>query len=390
MILDALFTLILAPVVYTYLGYPLALYLLTHSRKDPTPAPSSELPFVTVITSAYNEESVIVAKIENLLGLDYPRDRLRILIGSDGSTDDTVELAKSALPEESNIEIIDFPERRGKPSVLRDLIARSDSEVISMSDANTLYEPDALQRLTRWFSDEEIGCVCGRLDLVPASPVGRSEQFYWRMETRLKQMENRLGGVLGANGGIYAFRRSAYEPLSEDTITDDFVLPMLIRKRGYRIIFDSDAVALEETAPTVQHEFTRRTRIGAGNLQALWRTRSLLRPRAGWTAFTYWSHKVARWATPIFLLSAFLISLLRIDLRFYQAVAGAGIVLLVTAVVGWLLERRGRQLPTLLAMPYAFIAMNVALLLGAIRFIRGEQFARWSRTPRGAKSIEGC
>ncbi|NIR44999.1 MAG: glycosyltransferase [Gammaproteobacteria bacterium] len=387
MILEALFIVALALVAYPYLVYPLLLYALTRNRDGPAPPPPAvELPPVTVITSVYNEAAVIVDKVKNLLCLKYPTDRVRIVIASDGSQDDTVPLARNASQGHAHVEIIDFETRRGKASVLHDLVTRAQTDIVALSDANTFFEPEALERLTRWFSDPEVGCVCGHMELIPAVEGSRNESMYWTLETRLKQWENRVGAVLGANGGIYAFRRDAYEPIAENTITDDFVLPMLIRKRGYRIVYDSTAVATEETAPTISHEFKRRTRIGAGNLQALSWTRDLLRPSAGWTAFTYWSHKVARWVAPILLVSAFLIALTQMDAPFYRGVAIVGMVLLAVALTGWLLERAGRRVPQGLAAPYAFVALNLALVAGAVQFIRGKQYARWSRTPRGTES----
>jgi cellulose synthase/poly-beta-1,6-N-acetylglucosamine synthase-like glycosyltransferase len=387
MILEALFVAMVALVAYPYLLYPFLLYALTRNRDDPAPPPpASELPSVTVITSVYNEAAVIIDKIENLLRLKYPRNRVKILIASDGSEDDTVQLARAASQGYGNVEIIDFETRRGKASVLRDLVTRARTDIVALSDANTFFEPEVLERLARWFSDPEVGCVCGHMELIPAAKGSRNESVYWTLETKLKQWENRVGAVLGANGGIYAFRRDAYEPISENTITDDFVLPMLIRKRGYRIVYDSTAVATEETAPTISHEFKRRTRIGAGNLQALRWTRDLLRPRAGWTAFAYWSHKVARWVAPIPFGLGFFVALAQIDAPFYRGVVIVGMLLLAVSLTGWGLERAGKRVPQVLAVPYAFVALNLALVVGAVQFIRGKQYARWSRTPRGAES----
>ncbi len=382
MIVETFIVAALVLVAYPYLGYPLVLHLLTRRRGDPRPPACPDLPSVTLVIAAYNEETVIEEKVRNLRELEYPRDHLRILIGSDGSNDATVTLARSTAAGAPHIDVLDFAERRGKPAVLRDLISRAETDVVATSDANTLFATDALQRLTRWFADPGIGAVCGRLLLVHNTPVGRSEQMYWGFETWLKRLENRLGAVLGANGGIYAFRRTAYVPISADTITDDFVLPMLIRERGHRVVFDDSALATEDTAPTIAAEFTRRVRIGAGNLQALWRTRSLLKPAAGWIALAYWSHKVLRWVAPLFVAIALLISLLQLDSALPAIFALAGACVLGLAAVGWRLERSGRPIPKVIAALYSFVAMNLALLIGAIRLIRRTQSATWSRTAR--------
>ena len=377
---------LLAAAAYPYLGYPVILDLLTRRRQDPPPPPPAPLPSVTLVISAYDEEEVIVAKIENLKALLYPRERLRVLIGSDGSGDATVRLARAAIGSAGHIEVVDFEHRRGKPAVLHDLITRARSDVIALSDANTLFAPDAIEQMARWFADPGVGCVCGRLQLVPTNGTGRSELAYWTFETWLKRRENRLGAVLGANGGIYAFRRAAYVPIPRDTITDDFVLPMLIRGEGYRIVFDPSARGTEETAPTIANEFTRRVRIGAGNLQALWQTRRLLSLRFGWTALAYWSHKVLRWTAPALLLSAVLLALARADGWMLAAIGIGGVMLVALASAGWALERSKRRLPPIVAAPYAFVAMNAALVIGAVRLLRGTQSTRWSRTPRASTS----
>lgn len=386
MMVDLFFGLLLALAAYPYVGYPLLLYLLTRRRPDPTPPASAPAPSVSIVIAAYNESQVIGDAIRNLQNTEYPPDRLKILIGSDGSTDDTVEKARAALRPGVSIQIVDFPLRRGKPAVLRDLLQMVDSEIVALSDANTFSEPSAVRRLVRWFADPTVGCVCGRMDLISSQGRGYVERLYWRFETWLKVMENRLGAVLGANGGNYAFRRSVYEFPEEDAMTDDFVLPMLIRMRGYKIVFDHTAIAREETAPAIRHEYTRRTRIGAGNLQALQLTGGLLTTREGWTAFAYWSHKVARWAAPLLLLMAGLLAVSQIGRPLYAGVVATITLVFTLAATGWAVERSGRRPARVVALPYAFVAMNWALLVGSVRFLRGHRDGKWTRTPRSSTS----
>jgi cellulose synthase/poly-beta-1,6-N-acetylglucosamine synthase-like glycosyltransferase len=385
MFIDVMFVTLVALAAYPYVGYPILLYLLTRRHPDPLPPADGTTPSVTIIVSAYNESEVIADKVNNLQEIDYPRERLKVVIGSDGSSDGTVSIARAAVRDEFPIEILDLQPRRGKAAILGELVAQTDSEVVVLSDANTYFEPKAVARLARWFADPSVGCVCGLMDLVPLPGGSQAEQRYWRFETWLKKLENRVGAVLGANGGIYAFRHAAYEPLQEDAITDDFLLPMLIRMRGHRIIFDPTAVAQEETAPTILHEYTRRARIGAGNVQALRLTRSLLGLRAGWTAFAYWSHKVARWAAPLCFTAAMILAFAQLHRPLYAGAAAAAVVAAALAASGWLLERIGWRAGTLVTLPYAFVAMNAALLVGAARFLRGHQDPRWARTPRSAR-----
>lgn len=384
--LDVGFVALLALAAYPYVGYPLLLYLFTRREDPPSPGPGP-LPTVTVIVSAYEEEDVIGDRIRNLAELNYPQHRIEVLIGSDGSADRTARRARRAAREtDLRVVVVDFPERRGKTAVLRDLIDRAAGEIVVLSDANTSFEPEAARRLVRWFRDPEVGCVCGRLALVPDASGGWTEHLYWRWETELKRLENRLGAVLGANGAVYAFRKDVYEPPEEDVITDDFVIPMLIRARGYRIVFDETAVAREETAPSIRDEFTRRARIGAGNLQALRLTYGLLTPSAGWTAFAYLSHKVIRWLAPLLAVPLLLVAVLQIHEPFYRWIVGAAAVLLVAALGGWWMERRGRSLPAWLAVPYQFLVMNAGLLVGGINYLRGRRRGTWERTPRESGS----
>lgn len=385
--LDALFIVALVVAAYPYAVYPGILYIFARWRRDPSPRASSNgQPTVTVVLAAHNEAAVIWDRIRNLQGGGYPADRLDVLVGSDGSTDETITLACAAAEwGPVPVQVVAFPVRRGKAAVVHDLIMRARGEVVVMSDANTEFAPDAIAQLARWFGDDRVGCVVGQLDVLAGRNGGEPERRYWRFETLLKRWENRLGAVLGANGGIYAFRRAAYMPLRPGVITDDFVLPLLIRLQGYRLVFDREAGAREHAAPTVRHEFHRRTRIAAGNMQALSLTRALLHPRAGWTAFAYWSHKVLRWLSPFFWTIAAVCAVAQLQRPLYAAIVTGLIGLLGISAVGWLLERMGRPVRGVVGAAYAAVALNVALAAGALRFLGGHGDGRWERTPRGGR-----
>ena len=214
-----------------------------------------------VLIAAHNEESVIRSRIENLLALDYPKDKLELVIASDASRDATVTIVREY--EDRAVRLVEFVERTGKAAVLNAAIPRLSGEIAVLSDANTIMEPGAVRNLARWFRDAQIGVVCGKLVLTDPTTGRNVDSSYWRYETSLKRYEGQIGGLLGANGGIYAIRRALFQGIPPDTIVDDFVTPLLARVRtGCAIVYDEAAIAYEETPPEIGAEFRRRARIG--------------------------------------------------------------------------------------------------------------------------------
>ena len=264
----------------------------------------NKLPNVTVIIAAYNEDSCIRARVENLLSLDYPQDKLTIRIGSDGSSDNTPQILESINAENFHAHI--FEKNRGKMSVLNDLVASATDEILVMSDANTHFNPDAINVLVKHFQNESIGVVCGELNLVDAESGINQDGIYWRYEQVLKFHEAQLGALLGANGAIYAIRKSLYIPLPANTIVDDFQIVMNVSKQKFKTIYDPSAIAIEEVAPNLAEEEGRRVRIGLGNYQAFFKMRWALNPLLGWRFVAYLSHKVCRWFVPHFMIIAFI------------------------------------------------------------------------------------
>jgi cellulose synthase/poly-beta-1,6-N-acetylglucosamine synthase-like glycosyltransferase len=398
--IEILFWLALGLVAYSYAGYPLLLVLWDGAReavgslrfmgggpdRRARPPGSEEWPRITLAFSAFDEEACIRQKIENCLALDYPPDRLEILVGCDGCADGTARIAREVGGE--RVRVHELTPRSGKASVLTRLVPGARGDVVVLTDANVILDAGALRALARRFRDPSVGAVVGRLRLLDASGSEQEEGLYWKYETFLKYHEGKHGCVLGANGGIYAVRRLLFSPLSADTITDDFVIPVRISVRGWRVLFAPDAVAWEEAAADSDEEFIRRARIGAGNWQALARAPGLLDPRTGFLCFAFVSHKLLRWAAPFllglaFAANAFLAgaegawgyrALLLAHLAFYGlAVAGRA------GVAG-----RARRAA---ALAHHFVAMNAALAVGLWRFVRGTQAATWQRTARtGARA----
>ena len=376
---------------YTYAGYPIALILaasfkqvtsdLRYGLGRRTRRAGRDLvapPRVSIVFAAHNEAAVIAQKLRNCARLDYPVEALEILIGCDGCTDATAALARSAAMP--NVSVYEFSERSGKPGVLNKLLPRARGEIVVFCDANTEFEPDAIRRLVRHFRDPQIGCVCGELRLRSrGTPNG--EQLYWRFETLLKFLESRLDMLVGANGGLFAIRRSLFVPVPADGIVEDFLIAMNVRAAGYRVVYDPEAIGWEEVAPNARQEFRRHVRIGAGNFHALRYTWRLLNPMAGAVALAFWSHKVCRWLGPLIMVTAQISAAALVSEPLYAAaaVAGAGLVLL--ALVGHRLNLRALSwAPASIA--YHFLAMNLALLLGLLAFVRGTQSVVWTPTAR--------
>src|SRR5262245_28134456 len=296
----------LGVVAYAYFGYPVLILLASRlfgREPDRPEVPDKDLPTISLLIAAYNEEAEIGRRIENALETDYPADKYEIVVASDGSSDRTNEIVRGY--ERFGVRLLAFPVRRGKATVLNDAIPQPLGAGVRLADANTFTHATAAQRLAGWFRDPKVGVVCGRLVLTDPATGKNVDSLYWKYETFLKKCEGRLGALLGANGAIYAIRKTLFQGIPGNTIVDDFVIPLLARERsGCRIVYDKEAVAVEETPARLKSEFHRRTRIGAGGFQSIGMLFRLLSPRNGWTSFTFASHKILRWLCPFALLAA--------------------------------------------------------------------------------------
>jgi cellulose synthase/poly-beta-1,6-N-acetylglucosamine synthase-like glycosyltransferase len=382
--------------LYTYGVYPCVLLILgsvrqlasdlrfgLSRRSRRVPREGDYIPRVSVVFAAHNEEAVIAQKMLNCAGLEYQPDSLEILVGCDGCTDATAAVARQTAP--LNAEIHEFTDRCGKPAVLNKLLPLTRGEIVVFCDANTEFDLDAIGTLVRHFRRPEIGCVCGELRLRSRDGRATGEQLYWRYETLLKFLESRLNMLVGANGALFAIRRSLFVKIPPDGIVEDLLIAVNVHAAGYRSIYDPEAIAWEETAPSPQQEFRRRVRIGAGNFQALRHTWRLLDPTAGAVSLAFWSHKVCRWLVPLALGTALIsAACLAADPVYGAAVALSGL-LLGLALVGRRLALQARYWAPA-SVPYDFLSMNFALLLGLVSFLRGTQTIVWTPTARSVAS----
>jgi len=382
-----LFWLALILITYTYLLYPVALLVLTAFRKPflPRRRPAAtygvEIYGVSIIVSAYNEEAVIEEKIKNCLDLDYPNEKLEIIIASDGSDDRTNEIVRGF--SDKGVVLADYKARRGKAEALNQTIPMAKNEIIVLSDANTAFRKDALKMLVRNFGDDMAGCVCGEMIFKSKreNKTGELEGFYWKYEVFLKRLEGRKGSLLGANGGIYAIRKKLFERIPSDTIIDDFVIPMKILEKGYRVVYEPEAIAYEETAKSIIQEMARRVRIGAGDFQSLVLTRKLLNPLRGFSAYAFWSHKVLRWFAPFLLLGALFFNAFIVGEKLYLMIFMLQIGFYGLAFIGRLFSTSNIHIKTL-GFFYYFVSMNIALMVGFFKFVSGSQSVMWKRTER--------
>jgi len=389
---EVIFWVCLGAVTYNYAGYPLILFImsvlsqaksdflyLVHRGRRRCPPATGYVPQVAVLMSAYNEEAVIRAKVNNTLELDYPPGQLEFLIGLDAPTDSTAEVLSHI--QSSRLQVLQSDCRRGKLAVLIALAQKTSAEILVFTDANTMLERNCVRNLARHFADLEVGAVTGEETrmVTPGTDPG-AESLYWRYESALKFLESRLNCPLGGNGAVLAVRRSLFRP-GKQSIVEDFQIPLEIRFRGHRVLYDPEAVAFEEIAPTFSAQFARRVRIGAGNYQTLFDNPAYLNPFKGLAAFSYFSHRVLRWLAPIFLLVAFLCGLFLATRPAIAPLFLAQCGLYLMASLGFLLKKRGKP-AGILSAPFHFCAMNLALFLGLLKYLRRRQTLTWNSTPR--------
>jgi cellulose synthase/poly-beta-1,6-N-acetylglucosamine synthase-like glycosyltransferase len=375
-------------IIYTYLGYPLVIYCLARLFAKPITPPEiqEQLPRVSLLVAAYNEEGDITKRIDNALSLDYPRELLEIVIASDGSTDSTCASARKYADQ--GVILFDYPQREGKPAVLNKTVSQLRGDIVFFSDANTLTDADAVKKLVRWFADPKVGAVCGKLVLVDATTGKNVDSAYWKYENFLKKHESKLGALLGSNGAIYALRREWYPDIPDNTIVDDFVIPLRTKVvKQCKIIYETEAIAYEVSPSDIGTEFRRRARIGAGGFQAIGLLNELLMPRYGWTTFSFWNHKILRWVCPFLLIIAFATNVALMDQPLYAWLLLGQMFFYTLAFLGSILPARPRFL-RVLRLATMFTTMNAALFVGFLRWLTGTQRASWQRTTRLAEAVE--
>jgi cellulose synthase/poly-beta-1,6-N-acetylglucosamine synthase-like glycosyltransferase len=367
----------LLTIVYVYFGYPLLLALLAVLRQRSIKK-EDITPFVTVLIGAYNEEGIIREKLENMLALDYPKDKLEIMVGSDGSTDRTNDIVRKFA--DKGVVLDASTERRGKCGVLYRCVPKAKGEIIVFSDADAMYPPDALKTLVRGFADERVGCIEGvRWDTNEEGQV--LESIYWKYENVLKRLASKNRCIVGATGAIFAIRKHLYFPLTEER-GDDFELPFRIALRGYDTIYEPDAVVYHPWLPN-NEEFRRITRIVSWMLpSALMLLKESLQRGKLLVAVQLISHKLLRWFVPVFMLAMFAANLFLTG-HFYSVALWTQAGFYGLALAGYLLAKARVKLRLpLLNIPYYFCLINLASLNGVMKLLLGKPVRVWRATGR--------
>jgi cellulose synthase/poly-beta-1,6-N-acetylglucosamine synthase-like glycosyltransferase len=374
-VVEFLFWLSVVLIVHTHIGYPLLLRLMvsvTATREVPSPVEPLRPP-VSLIIAAHNEEDLIERRLDNALSLDYPRAQLEIIVASDGSTDGTVERARSVAAREGRIHVLDLT-RRGKVPAQDAAVEVAGGEVLAFSDANAFWETGALEMLVRRFADERVGYVCGELRYLNAEGSNQ-EGTYWRFENWVRGLESRLGSITAGNGAIYAVRRSAYIHTDPRT-SHDLSFPFNLVKRGWRCVYEPLARAVERPLPTVETEFHRKRRMMSHAWPIVFG--GMLDPRGYGLqyGFEIFSHRVLRYATPLLHAIALITNI---------ALLGRGSVYAVTLACqlavfagAWAGRVTGGRV-RVLSLLYYYVLVTASLAAGFWDWVRGGTPATWER-----------
>ncbi|CAM3626203.1 Poly-beta-1,6-N-acetyl-D-glucosamine synthase [Vibrio aerogenes CECT 7868] len=376
-------------IIYHHFGYPL--WLRWYAGRHPgekislarrgyqSSGADEELPTVTVLIPAYNEARWIAEKIRNLSALDYPKKRLKIIIACDGCEDETSRIAQETIQEaicaETYFEIHDYPENRGKIAIINHEMQSFDSDLTVLSDTSALISVDALLIAARHFENERLGVLNSRYQLLETP--GEGEAKYWHYQSQIKQHEASTGATMGSHGAFYIFRTHLFEPLAQNTINDDFILPMKIVKQGYQSLYDSEMRALELEPTSLKQDFQRRLRISAGNMQQLIVLSGLLNPKYGLIAFSLFSGKGLRLFIPYLMLTCLICNVLLIHHPFYLGLLLIQMTVYSTPAVAQVFPGI-RQYKPLQWMHY-FLTGHWANLLGGLRYLSGMETNRWTK-----------
>ena len=389
--MEFIFWLFLAILVYTYLGYGILLTILVKVKMMFTKPfiprsyiPENALPSVTHLVAAYNEEDFIEYKINNSLKLDYPKEKMNLLIVSDGSSDRTPELAE----QYSELKHMFEPERKGKIAAVKRAMKEVDTSIVIFSDANTYLNKQAIKKIVAHFEDVNVGAVAGEKRIYTPEESSASvagEGLYWKYESYLKKMDSKFYSVVGAAGELFAIRKELMPKIPTDTVIEDLYLTMSIAMKGRRVAYESDAYAMETGSSSIEEEMKRKVRICAGGFQAIQRLKEVFNPFTyKWLSFQFISHRVLRWTlAPLALPIVFLSNLFLCSTQntLYLSLFVAQVIFYALALIGYLKRNQKRQNP-IFFVPFYFSMMHFSAFKGFSRFLKKNQSVVWERAER--------
>ena len=387
--LTILFWIMIGTMIYTYIGYPLLIAVIAKlKRTKPQPPLPDSLPHVTLFVTAFNEEKFVDDKIANTRALDYPTDRLHLIWVTDGSDDNTNIL----LTKYSDVKVFFEPERRGKVHAMKRGLEFVETDIVIFSDANTMLSIESVKEMVRQFEDPRIGCVAGEKRISSdgrQNAASSGEGTYWRYESWIKRNDATVGSAIGAAGELFAMRRSLYQPISDNTLLDDFEISLRIALSGYKIGYSPRAYAIERASANIEEEMKRKVRIAAGSIQTMLRLGSLFNFFSHpMLTFQYVSHKVLRWiAVPLAM-----ILIIPLNIYFcvvnnfsinniYTWVLTVQALFYAASFVGFILQNKKLNISSIY-IPYYFYLANKAMWQGLWRFCRNTQSVNWERAKR--------
>lgn len=389
MMVTILLILLLGPVFFSYVGYPLLMRLLAKLYAKPWKVDDSSTPTISVILAVHNEEKLIAGCLRSIFEQDYPSGKIEILVGSDGSTDSTDRLVLQEASKNDSIRPFLFNERRGKMPVLNDLVRQAKHEVLLFADADIQFDKRAFRAHTRHYVDPIVGCVSGYLRYQAKSDgaVLLGESRYMLVENNLRKNEASVSSTVGLFGGNYSLRRSEFREFPSGVIHDDLFATLQIISKGKRTVFEPKAISVEPFVRTMQDEFKRKTRNAGRGFRTIAFFPELVSPMSGLPALMIWSHRILRWVSPFLLIAVLLLCLV-------SHVFGASLPFLDYSIVivalgitaGFALDMMGKSVPVISHL-YWFAVMNLAFAAGTVRYFLGREPLLWTQTTRGQVAV---
>lgn len=367
-------------IVFSYFGYALLILVVSWVVRRPVSRAPIE-PTVTYLITAYNEEKSIAAKLEQTLTLDYPRDKLEILVASDGSSDRTDEIVRGFA--DRGVRLLRVEGRVGKTETQNQAVRQATGEIIIFSDATTRYEPMAIRNIVRNYADPNVGGVSGRYQYYnpTGAPIGVGSVLYSRYDNLIKTLQTNIKTITGCCGCIYSIRRASYKPLPAEIISD-LCEPLKVIEGGQRIVFEADAIAYEETTERTAEEFKMRVRVITRGMNGLLFMKTLFNPlRYGFISFQLFTHKILRWLVPIFLVGALVANLFLVGTPLYDATLAVQLGFYVIALIGYVAEKRKVSIGPL-SVPLYFVTVNIAIAVAAYRAWKGHKAVVWETVRR--------